>query len=302
MAALNYHHLRYFRAIARERSLTRAAQLLHVSQSALSIQLRQLEERLGHPLFERRNRRLELTEAGKIALDHADAIFRTGDELIETLAGRAPASRQRLRVGSASTLSRNFQLEFLRPLFARDDVELSIHSGTMRELVAQLSAHLLDVVLSNSPVPRDSTTALHSHLIGQQPVSLVSRPPGRGQPRRLRFPDGLEGLPVVLPAHPSSLRAAFDLELDRAGVQARVLAEVDDMAMLRLIARESGAVSLVPQVVVLDELASGVLVERARLRTVRESFYAITGDRRFPQPLLRELVASRPIGRVRSTG
>ncbi len=299
MATLNYHHLRYFRAIARERSLTRAAQLLHVSQSALSIQLRQLEERLGHALFERRNRRLELTEAGQIALDHADSIFRTGDELVETLAGRAPASRQRLRIGSTATLSRNFQLEFLRPLLARDDVELSIHSGTLRELVALLSAHLLDVVLSNSPVPRDSTTVLHSHLIAQQPVSLVSRPPKSGQRKRLRFPQDLEGLPVVLPAHPGSLRAAFDLELDRAGVQAKVLAEVDDMAMLRLFARESGAVTLVPLVVVRDELASGVLVERARLDSIRESFYAITGDRRFPQPLLRELVAERRIGKLR---
>ena len=299
MATLNYHHLRYFRAIARERSLTRAAQLLHVSQSALSIQLRQLEERLGHALFERRNRRLELTEAGQIALDHADSIFRTGDELVETLAGRAPASRQRLRIGSTATLSRNFQLEFLRPLLARDDVELSIHSGTLRELVALLSAHLLDVVLSNSPVPRDSTTVLHSHLIAQQPVSLVSRPPKSGQRKRLRFPQDLEGLPVVLPAHPGSLRAAFDLELDRAGVQAKVLAEVDDMAMLRLFARESGAVTLVPLVVVRDELASGVLVERARLDSIRESFYAITADRRFPQPLLRELVAERRIGKLR---
>jgi len=299
VATLNYHHLRYFRAIARERSLTRAAQLLHVSQSALSIQLRQLEDRLGHALFERRNRRLELTEAGQIALDHADSIFRTGDELVETLAGRAPASRQRLRIGSTATLSRNFQLEFLRPLLARDDVELSIHSGTLRELVALLSAHLLDVVLSNSPVSRDSTTVLHSHLIAQQPVSLVSRPPKPGQRKRLRFPQDLEGLSVVLPAHPGSLRAAFDLELDRAGVQARVLAEVDDMAMLRLFARESGAVTLVPLVVVRDELASGVLVERARLASIRESFYAITGDRRFPQPLLRELVAERRIGKLR---
>jgi LysR family transcriptional activator of nhaA len=294
MAALNYHHLRYFWAIARERSLTRAAKQLHVSQSALSIQLRQLEERLGQPLFERRGRRLELTEAGQIALDHAESIFRTGDELLSTLAGRMPASRQRLRIGSAATLSRNFQLDFLRPLLARDDVELSIRSGTLRDLVAQLSAHLLDVVLSNSPVPRDAANALHSHLIAQQPVSLVSRPPRRGVARRLRFPQDLEAMQVVLPAHPGSLRAAFDLELERAGVEVKVLAEVDDMAMLRLIARESGALSLVPQVVVRDELAAGVLVERVRLKGVYESFYAITADRRFPQPLLRELVGAPP--------
>jgi len=87
MADLNFHHLRYFWVVAHRRHLTRAAEALHVSPSALSIQLRQLEERLGHALFERRNRKLILTEAGRIALEHADTIFRAGQELLSTLRG-----------------------------------------------------------------------------------------------------------------------------------------------------------------------------------------------------------------------
>ncbi|MFN8998121.1 MAG: LysR family transcriptional regulator, partial [Betaproteobacteria bacterium] len=144
MAALNYHHLRYFWAIAHERSLTRAAQRLHVSQSALSVQLRQIEERLGHALFERGNRRLTLTEAGRIALDYADTIFRTGDELVSTLKGTAASGRAVLRVGAVATLSSNFQLEWLRPLLSREDVEVVLRSGSLRELLSQLSAHTLD--------------------------------------------------------------------------------------------------------------------------------------------------------------
>ena len=89
MATLNFHHLRYFWVIAHERSLTKAAARLHVSASALSIQLRQLEERLGQALFERKNRRIELTEGGRIALEYADAIFRSGEELVSTLKGSA---------------------------------------------------------------------------------------------------------------------------------------------------------------------------------------------------------------------
>ena len=93
MAELNYHHLRYFWAIAEERSLTRAARRLHVSQSALSIQLRKLEERLGHPLFVREKRQLTLTEAGRIALEHARSIFHAGDELVAALQGRRASAR-----------------------------------------------------------------------------------------------------------------------------------------------------------------------------------------------------------------
>jgi LysR family transcriptional activator of nhaA len=290
MPALNYRHLRYFRAIAHERSLTRAAERLHVSQSALSVQLKALEDSLGHALFERGNRRLTLTEAGRIALEHADAIFRTGDELVSTLSGTGASGLAVLRVGAVATLSRNFQLEWLRPLLARDDVELVIRSGSLRELLAQLAAHTLDVVLSNSVVPRDTASPLHSHRVGEQPASLVGRRV-RGRAHKLRFPDDLRTVPVVLPSTQSSLRASFDVLMDQAGIRPVILAEVDDMAMLRLMARESPGVTLVPPVVVQDELEQKVLVERARLPQIRETFYAITPSRRFPNPLLRELMA-----------
>ena len=301
MAELNYHHLRYFRAVAHERHLTRAAERLHVSASALSIQLRQLEERLGHALFERRGRRLELTEAGRIALAHADVIFGAGDELVATLKGRPRSATPRqppLRVGSVATLSRNFQLHWLRPLLARDDVPVVLHSGTLRELLAQLGAHQLDVVLANEAVPRDRAAGWHSTLVAQQPVSLVSarpaspsRRPSRAKP--FDFPHDLHGQRLLLPGAQGAVRAAFDRLLQAAGVVPQVLAEVDDMAMLRLLARETGALALVPPVVVADELQAGRLVERCSIPQLVESFYAVTAERRFPHPLLREMLGAR---------
>ncbi len=293
MAELNYHHLRYFWTIAHERHLTRAAERLHVSPSALSIQLRQLEERLGHALFERRGRTLELTEAGRIALQHADAIFAAGAELVSTLKGRPRSANPRLpplRVGSVATLSRNFQLHWLRPLLARGDLQVVLHSGTLRELLAQLGAHQLDVVLANEAVPRDRTAGWHSTLIAQQPVSLISAKP-RGRAKPFVFPDDLQDAELLLPGAQGAVRAAFDRLLQAAGVVPRVLAEVDDMAMLRLLARETGALALVPPVVVADELQSGKLVERCSIPQLVESFYAITAERRFPHPLLREVMA-----------
>jgi LysR family transcriptional activator of nhaA len=292
MADLNYHHLRYFRAIAHERSLTRAAALLHVSQSALSIQLRQLEQRLGVSLFERRNRRLELTEAGRIALEYADSIFRKGDELLGTLRGAAANGRAVLRVGAVSTLSRNFQLAWLKPLIGRGDVELVLRSGTMRELLAQLAAHTLDVVLTNTVVTRDAATPWRVHKIGEQPVSIVGRPVrGRGRGRGgFRFPDDLAHVPIVLPGAESSLREGFDTLMEQAGIRPQVLAEVDDMAMLRLMARESAGVALVPRVVVADELARRTLVERAPVPGLREVFYAVTATRHFAHPQLKALL------------
>jgi LysR family transcriptional regulator, transcriptional activator of nhaA len=290
MAFLNYHHLRYFRAIAHERSLTKAARDLKISQSALSVQLRSLEESLGQPLFERKHKSLTLTEAGQIALEYADSIFRTGEELSDLLQNGARRSRRFLRVGATSNLSRNFQLEFLRPLIARDDVELIIYSGPQRDLLARLHAHTLDVVLSNNAVRRDAETGWYCHLLDEQPVSLVGHKPRRM--KAFRFPEDLHETPIVLPSLESSIRASFDVLMDQAGIRPNIIAEVDDMAMLRLMARETHGVTLVPPVVVKDELESGKLVERYRLPQIKESFYAITPTRKFPNPLLRELLAA----------
>lgn len=288
MAILNFHHLRYFWVIAHERSLTKAAARLHVSASALSIQLRQLEERLGQALFERKNRRIELTEGGRIALEYADAIFRSGEELVSTLKGSARKGRAVLRVGAVATLSRNFQIGWLRPLLGRDDVELVLRSGTLNELLVQFAAHSLDVVLTNASVPRDAKAPWRVFKIGEQEATLVGRPSRKH--KKFRFPDDLRQTPIVLPGPESSLRESFDTLMEQAGIRPLIAAEVDDMAMLRLVARESKGVALVPPVVVKDELERGTLVQRARVTGLKETFYAVTASRRFGNPLLKTLL------------
>ena len=290
MAALNFNHLRYFWAVAHEGGLTRAAVRLNLSQSALSVQIQKLEHQLGHPLFERVGRKLVLTEAGQIALDYADTVFAAGEELISTLGDRPVDRLQVLRVGALTTLSRNLQMEFLRPLVGRADVELVVRSGTMRDLLRQLEAHAIDVVLANSTAPSDARSPLRNHLLNEQPVSLVGRPRS-GRP--FRFPDDLATEPLLLPSRDSEIRVAFDRILETAGIQPVVLAEVDDMAMLRLLAREREGVTLVPPIVVRDELESGLLVEHCRIPDLNERFYAIVRTRRFPNRLLVE-VLDRP--------
>lgn len=290
MTELNFHHLRYFHTVAHEGNLTRAAERLNVSQSAVSTQIRQLEERLGQPLFERRGRSLLLNEAGRIALDHADAIFATGEELLNTLGERPSGRRQVLRVGSQATLSRNFQIGFLRPLLGRDDVEVVIRSGALGDLLQNLEAHRLDVILANISPPRDAATPWISHAIAEQPVSLI------GTPERIGGDAPFEVLlarePLILPTIESSIRTGVDALFDRLQIRPRIAAEVDDMAMIRLLAREGAGLAVVPPIVVTDELESGRLVEVDRFPQLSETFYAVTLSRRFPNPVLRELFAN----------
>lgn len=289
MATLNYNHFRYFWEVARDGNLTRTAIRLNVSQSALSVQVRKLEDRLGHALFERRGKSLHLTEAGRIALDHANVIFATGEDLLSTL-GETGLVRDILRVGAQATLSRNFQVSFLRPVLGRDDVELTLRSGSEAELLDALSTLHLDVVLSTRPPPGNELPPFVVHRIAEQPVALIGHS---------KFAIGGEALaaklssaPIVLPARGSMVRAAFDSLMAQLGLQPNVVAEVDDMAMMRLLAREGIGLAVLAPIVVADELESGMLVEVAKLPDIVETFYAITMQRRFPKASLNELLGS----------
>ena len=288
MSRLNYRHLHYFWAVAKDGNLTRTAEQLHVSQSALSTQIKQLEDQLGQALFTRVGRVLQLTEAGRVALTYSETIFEAGNELTALLRDGKQLERQVLRIGGVATLSRNFQENFVKPLLKRDDVELVLQSGGLDELLTRLAVHNLDVVLSNRKVHADSQHPWRCRRIARQPVSLVGKPLGKG--KTFHFPEQLADVPMLLPGRDSDIRAGFDVLCDQLGLRIKILAEVDDMAMLRLLARDSGHVALLPTVVVQDELKSGKLEEYCEVPQLHENFYAITVQRHFEPPLLKTLL------------
>jgi LysR family transcriptional activator of nhaA len=288
---LNFRHLLYFWRVARTGHLTRAAQELHTSQSALSAQIRQLEDRLGEALFEREGRRLVLTPTGQLVLAYAENIFGLGQEMLGRLQGHTEGM-VRLRVGSVATMSRNYQENWIRPLLADPTVTLTLESGWLEPLLERLVNHQLDVVLANEAVVPDADRPLHCRFLGSQEISLVG--PAAWKDRSLRVPEELDGVELALPGPRHALRAQFDALCMSAGVKPRVRAEVDDMAMLRLIARDSGWLTVLPEVVVQDELRSGVLVSVGRSSQLQERFYAITTAHRHRIERLELLLAAAP--------
>ena len=289
---LNFHHLRYFWRVAKVGHLTRAAQELHISQSALSAQIRQLEERLGEVLFTREGRRLVLTDTGQLVLASAEDIFGLSQEMLGRLQGRSEGAT-RLRIGSVATLSRNYQENRIRPLLADPTVVLTLESGLLDDLLTRLIQHQLDVVLANETVPSSVDRPLHCHFLGSQAISLVG-PARIWAPLSMRVPEDLDGLDIVLPGPRSAIRAQFDALCASANVTPRLRAEVDDMAMLRLIARDSGWVTVLPEVVVQDELRTGLLVCVGRSTLLQEHFYAITTPHRHHIELLEQLLTGAP--------
>lgn len=294
---LNFHHLFYFWHVAQSGNLTQSSRELHTSQSALSTQIRQLEERLGEALFEREKRRLTLTESGHLVFAYAENIFGLGQELLGRLQGRSEGMT-RLRLGSVATMSRNYQENLIRPLLADATVLLTLESGSQESLVERLVQHQLDLVLTNEPVPSDPDRPLHCRFLGSEAIGLVG-PASAWQGRTLRVPEDLDGVELALPGPRHALRGQFDALCMSAGIKPRLRAEVDDMAMLRLVARDSGWLALLPEVVVQDELRQGVLVSVGRSTLLQERFYATTSMQRHQIQRLEALLAG---GRVTAGG
>lgn len=291
----NFHHLYYFWRVAKLGHLTRAAETLHTSQSAVSSQIHQLESRIGQDLFVRERRRLTLTDAGQLAFSYAEQIFGLGQEMLGRLQGSS-AGITRLRIGSVATLSRNYQENWIRPLLHDPEVVLSLESGLLEGLLERLVQHQLDVVLANETVPADPDRPLHCHFLGSQAMSLVG-PSAHWRNKRVRIPDDLHEVDIALPGPRHATRGQFDALCVAAGVVPRVRAEVDDMAMLRLIARDSGWLALLPEVVVQDELRAELLVSVGHSTTLQEGFYAITTPHRHRVEVLERILTGTARGR-----
>lgn len=290
MSRLNYHHLYYFWRVATLGNLTEAARQLHVSQSALSAQIRTLESSMDTQLFERRGRRLLLTASGQRVLGYASDIFQRGEELESLLRHGIEPEFQQLRIGVLSTMSRNFIEGFIAPLITQPNVRFSLHARGMANLLNGLANHQFDLVLTNTHEINDGQeTPWQSQLLARQPLAIVGPV---GQKPKPSFPQGYESKRWVLPTGGTELRTAFDGFCSRWNYEPNVHAEADDMAMLRLLARDTGSLTVLPLVVVKDEIAQKLLQEYMILPNVYESFYAVTVKRQFVSPVVISLLSN----------
>lgn len=231
-----------------------------------------------------------LTDAGRAVLDHADAIHESGAELLDLF--RRPGAqkkRRALRVGAVAPLSKNLQFDFIEPLLTRPDAAISVSAGSFDDLLVRLRSHDLDVVLSEAPAPPGGAPDVFNQVLGEVPAYLV------GRMRKLDlskgFPACLKGVPLFLPARHTPLREQFELLLAQAGVESEVRGEVDDMALLRLLALSGKGLALTSAIVVERELDSDRLRQVIPLPGLSVRFHAVTVRRRLPNPWIEEIVS-----------
>lgn len=290
MQWLNYHHLFYFWTVARTGGVTSASEEIGLAQPTISAQIRSLEEALGHRLFDRIGRRLELTETGRTVYRYANDIFSLGRELKETLNGGSPDRRERLRVGVADVLPKMVATRVLTPLISGEQgVHLVCYEGKPADLLARLSSHELDLVLSDAPVGAEVNIRAFNHELGECGVSVFA-PKKEGKRYRKGFPRSLDGAPFVAPTDNTSLRRMMDYWFTREQIRPRLLAELEDSALLKAFAQATGALFGAPSLVRerVEDLYG--VVDVGVLEGVRERFFAISLERKVRNPAVAKLL------------
>jgi LysR family transcriptional activator of nhaA len=280
--ALNFSHLLYFWAVARDGSIATACEKLHVSQPTISMQIRKLERTLGHPLFDRSGRSLVLTDVGRTVYEYADEMFSTGRELLGALRGLPGKRSRRLHVGLPVFLPKLIAHRLLAPvLHMPERVQLHCHIGEMSELVAGIARHKYDAILTDTPMPSTIGARTYSHPLGECDLAICG-PPELAARYRPGFPDSLENCPMLLPTISSAMRRQLDRWFDDRPYSPHIVAEFEDSALMK---EFSGSGLFPAPVAVLDDLQRQYGVELVgRLPEVRVGYYVVTTERKLTHP------------------
>jgi len=281
---LNYHHLQNFWLVAREGSVQRASEILHVTPASVSVQVKQLERALKVKLFKKQGRGLALTEIGEQVAEYASEIFGTGRELMEMIRGKPVGRQQELRVGIRDVMTKLVAFRLLQPALEMDEpVKLVCQEGDMSQLVADLAIHKLDVILTDTALDPVYKVQAYSHRLGESDVVIMGTK-DLAKKYKPDFPASLDGAPFLLPVNSTLLRRSLDQWFNDHGVRPVVKGEFDDSAMLKIAARHGVGLFAIPISIQDDVSEIYGMREVGMVSGIKERFFAISVERKLKHP------------------
>lgn len=258
---LNYHHLFYFWTCVRAGRVTAAARELHLSQSALSLQLKSLERALGKTLLTRSRMGVELTAEGRLVYGHCERIFAAGEALSQALRG-AKAEPTPVRLGVTAALGREVLLAALSTISELKGTVLSVYVGPRDEVRERLQKRRLDLAIAGADFSPDLGPPFRSSLVADLPMVFVAAPE---YARKLRgFPRDGENVSMLLRTPENPMRQQVLDWLRARGGRPGVAAESDDADLLRILAIQGRGVVALAVPAVQSDIVAGRLKVLAR--------------------------------------
>ena len=282
--SLNYKHLHYLWMVARAGGVARAAERLHVTPQSISGQLKVLEDRLGGNLFRKVGRKLELTDAGRVALSYAEEIFPRGEELEEALKHRRGAMPEVLRVGIADVVPKSIAFRLLEPVLRLPEpVRIVCREWRLKDLLAELAVQRLDVVIADAPMPNELDVRAYSHPLGACGVAFFAAP-ALARQCRSGFPRTLDGAPMLLPGEDAAVRPRLMQWFAAQRISPRIVGEFDDRALMHDFGQAGSGVFAAPAPLTAELRQRYGVALIGATDAVPETFYAISVERRVTAP------------------
>ncbi len=285
----NYRHLYYFWVVAKEGSMSRAAERLDMAIQTISAQVHELEKSLGYMLFKPLGRGITLTESGFAALEIADQVFSIGEKLPEAVRNAAKSPKTKISVGISDGLPKFVTRQLLEPILKHKDVQLIAHEGEFDDLLADLALHRLDIVLADRPAPNNKNLSVYSQELTKTEIAWYA-PKQLLKKGKTRFPECLNELPILLPTSHSTVRPLIDQWLKKHSVAPNVVGEFEDSALMKTFAASG-----------LGVFPAGKLIEKDLNETygceflgscndIHEYFYAIRSEKKIHHPLVQAII------------
>lgn len=292
---LNFKHLRYFWAVAKEGSVTRAAARLGMTPQTISGQIALLEGSLGTALFAPQGRGLTLTDSGRAALKYADQIFQLGEELQETLGEARADEKLRFTVGISDALPKHIAYRLLAPaLTLQRKVRLVCFDGHFDALLAELALQRLDVVLTDRPASTGGNLRVYSHALGQCSVSIVGSATLASRYAE-GFPASLDGAPMLLPTRGNILRSRLDQWFEAHDLRPDIVAEIADSALLKTFGDQGLGLFPILSLSVADLAEQFSVTAIGEIAEVQEQFFAISNERKIRHPALEAMLVGQGV-------
>ncbi len=287
---INYHHLYYFKIIAEEGSVSKAAQKLRLGQPTLSAQLKQFEDTLGVQLFERQHKKLILTEQGKVALDYSKGIFRMGSEMYEVLHDRLKPLKPSLHLGALDSVPKQIVLQLVKRAYRISPCQITLSEGKSDELIRELVSHRMDLMVTNFLPSGTDGKGLYPRSITKKNVAFYGSP--KFKPLRKGFPKSISGVPMILPTYDSRLRQDLEHWAKINKIEMNIVCESQDISVKKMMA--TSEMGLIPTAThtVTGQVLRGELVEIGQLQGVYEELFLVTAQRKIENAIAAKLKES----------
>ncbi len=297
MRHLNYNHLLYFWTVAKEGSVVRAAEKLHLTPQTISGQLKLLEDTIGEALFDRVGRGLALTDTGRVVEQYANEIFNLGAELSQRIKSKTPGSPSAFNIGIVNSIPKLISYKILEPgLNMEEPIKLVCFEGDLENLLADLSVHKLDMVLSDRAIPTGLNVRAFNHSLGTSHLAFF------GHPKLIRaikkttstktFPQILDNAPIIMPLHTNALRRTLDDWFEQIAITPRVIAEFDDSALLKVFGQAGAGFFAAPSVIAAQVQEMYGVKKLGAISEIQENYYVISPERHLKHPAVVEITQS----------